>query len=137
MEQLTDKVREFLNDGKRFAVLATISKDGLPQQTVMWFVLDGDEILMNTNDGRVKDNNLTRDPRASVCIEDGYRYVTLTGTVEMNDDQQVAQPDIARLASRYDDETAVEQRMQNVFSKQHRVMLRLRIENVVINGFGK
>lgn len=136
MLELTDKVRDFLNDSKRFAVLATISKDGLPQQTVMWFILDGDEVLMNTADGRVKDNNLTRDSRASVCIEDGYRYVTITGTVAMNDDQQVAQADIQRLSARYNKPETVERGMQQSFSKQHRVTLRLKIERVDAHGFG-
>ncbi len=136
MEQLSDEVRDFLNEPERYAVLATIGKDGLPQQTVMWYILDGDEVLMNTADGRVKDNNLARDPRASICVEDGYRYVTITGTVVMNDDQQVAQADIRRLAGRYGDEAGVERGMQDMFSKEHRVTLRLKIENVVINGFG-
>ena len=72
---LSDKAREFLNE-KRFAVLATINKDGTPQQTVMWYELQGDEVMMNTAQGRLKDRTLARDPRTSICIEDGQRFVT-------------------------------------------------------------
>ena len=53
--------RAFLNE-KRFAVLATINKDGTPQQTVMWYELQGDEIMMNTAHGRLKDRNLAARP---------------------------------------------------------------------------
>ena len=76
--QLQDNVRAFLNE-RRFAVLATINADGTSQQTVIWYDLHGDEILMNTRAGRVKDANLRRDARASLCVPDGYRYVTLEG----------------------------------------------------------
>jgi predicted pyridoxine 5'-phosphate oxidase superfamily flavin-nucleotide-binding protein len=38
MPQIADNVRDFLNE-RRFAVLATINKDGTPQQTVMWYEL--------------------------------------------------------------------------------------------------
>ena len=78
--------RTFLEE-ERFAVLATVNA-GSPQQTVMWYEVRGDTIVMNTKRGRKKDRNLIRDPRASVCIEDGFRYVTLEGTIEIIDDQQ-------------------------------------------------
>ncbi|MBF6589385.1 MAG: PPOX class F420-dependent oxidoreductase, partial [Ktedonobacterales bacterium] len=76
--RIPEHVRRFL-DEPRFAVLATLSPDGTPQQTVIWYELDGDEIVMNTAEGRIKSGNLRRDPRISLCVEDGYRYVTLTG----------------------------------------------------------
>ena len=98
--QLTETVRNFLAE-PRFAVLATINKDGTPQQSVMWFELRGEQIIMNTAQGRLKDRNIRRDTRASVCWEDGYAYLTITGTVELNDDQKVAQADIKALAHRY------------------------------------
>jgi len=98
--QLTDSARAFL-DEKRFAVLATINKDGTPQLTVMWYELQGDEIMMNTAHGRLKDRNLERDARIAICVEDGQRFVTLRGTVTLNDEQEIAQADIARLSARY------------------------------------
>ena len=129
MEQ---QVRAFL-DEVRFAVLATIGVDGLPQQTVMWYILDGDEILMSTARGRVKDRHLQRDPRASICVEDGYRYVTLTGTVRLDDDPATIRADVERLIERY---VEPERRagMLAGFTQQERVSLRLSIEHVVANG---
>lgn len=133
--QLEDAVRAFLSE-PRFAVLATIGEDGMPQQTVMWFELQGDEVMMNTARGRVKDKHLLRDPRASICIEDGYRYVTLAGVVTINDDQAIAQADIARLARRYNDPAAAERNIA-AFQRQERVTIRLRPERIVANGFGQ
>ncbi len=131
--QLTDKARAFLGE-KRFAVLATINKDGTPQQTVMWYELQGDEIMMNTAHGRLKDRNLIRDPRISICVEDGQRFVTLRGTVTLNDEVETAQADIKRLAARYSGAEQAEQSAAN-FRKEHRITLRMKIEGALERGF--
>ena len=65
-----------------------IREDGLPHQTVMWYALRGDTILLNEGRARTRSRHLRRDPRLSVCIEDEARYVTLTGTCELQSDDQ-------------------------------------------------
>jgi PPOX class probable F420-dependent enzyme len=127
---LSEKARALLQE-RRFAVLGTINKDGSPQLTTMWYLLDGDVILMNTKAGRTKERNMRRDPRISVCIEDGYSYVTISGTVEMIDDLQVAQRDIYRLAVRYNGEEEARRQMEEEFSKETRVTLHLKLEHVI------
>ena len=127
---LSAKARAFLQE-RRFAVLGTINKDGSPQLTTMWYLLDGDVILMNTKAGRTKEQNMRRDPRISVCIEDGYSYVTISGTVEMIDDPQIAQRDIHRLAVRYDGEESARRQMEEQFSKETRVTLHLKLEHSI------
>ena len=127
---LQDNVRAFLKE-RRFGVLATINEDGSAQQTVMWYDVDGDNILMNTRARRVKDGNLRRDGRASLCVADGYTFVTLEGVVELDDDQATAQADIRRLAIRYDgEESGIRQADEN-FSKQQRVTIHLKVTNVI------
>jgi PPOX class probable F420-dependent enzyme len=130
---LSDEAREFLGE-RRFAVLATINKDSTPQQTVMWYELQGDEIMMNTAQGRLKDHNLNRDPRISICIEDGQRFVTLRGTVSQNHEQEVAQADIKRLAVRYGGPEQAERSAAN-FKREHRITLRMTIEGALERGF--
>jgi PPOX class probable F420-dependent enzyme len=127
---LSEKARALLQE-RRFAILGTINKDGSPQLTTMWYLLDGDVILMNTKAGRTKERNMRRDPRISVCIEDGYSYVTISGTVEMVDDPQVAQRDIYRLAVRYNGEEEARWQMEEQFSKETRVTLHLKLEHVI------
>jgi PPOX class probable F420-dependent enzyme len=127
--KLSEQARAFLNE-KRFAVLATLNRDGTVQQTTMWYLLEGDTILMNTKAGRLKERNMRRDPRISICVEDGYNYVTIAGKVEMIDDPEIAQRDIHRLAARYHGEERAAQQMAEQFSKEQRVTLRLRCECV-------
>ncbi|HEX5159892.1 MAG TPA: PPOX class F420-dependent oxidoreductase [Ktedonobacterales bacterium] len=127
---LQDNVRAFLNE-RRFGVLATINEDGSAQQTVMWYDVDGDNILMNTRARRVKDGNLRRDGRASLCVADGYTFVTLEGMVELDDDQATAQADIRRLAIRYDGEESGNRQADESFSKQRRITIRLMVTNVI------
>src|SRR5690242_1955254 len=83
---LSEDLRRFLEE-PRFAVVATINPDGMPQQTVVWYGLRGDEILMNTARGRRKERNLRRDPRLSLAVEDGYRYAAIAGIARLVDDQ--------------------------------------------------
>ena len=127
--QLRDDVRAFLEE-ERFAVLATVNADGSPQQTVMWYELRGDTIVMNTKRGRKKDRNLLRDPRASLCVEDGFRYVTLDGTIEIIEDQATAQADIAALARRYHDAEEGGADGAGGVRSQERVTLLLHVDRV-------
>lgn len=133
MAALSDPVRRFL-DEPRFGVLATTNADGTPQQTVMWYLRDGDHIVMNTARGRRKDRNLLRDCRASLCIEDGQRYLTLAGEIELDDDPATAQADIRRLAVRYEGEEAAARMVASDFSRQERVTLRFRVTGIDARG---
>ena len=131
---LDQSVRAFL-DEVRFASVATINPDGSPQQTVLWYELQGEEIMMNTARGRVKDRNLRRDPRISFCLEDGYRYLTLTGTCVLIGAQATAQDDIRRLAVRYHGQEQGERMSRDQFQQQERVTMRMSIERVHARGF--
>jgi PPOX class probable F420-dependent enzyme len=129
---LSPAVRRFLSQ-TYFATVATINPDGLPHQTVVWYELQGETVMMNTRRGRVKDRNLRRDPRLSICVENGYQAVTITGTAELIDDQTVAQADILRLAERYDGHEAA-QRQAERFGREQRVTVRVPIEKVTPYG---
>ena len=127
---LSEKARKFLR-GRHFAALATINIDGTPQLTAMWYLLEDDTIVMNTKLKRTKERNMRRDPRISVCILEGYSYVTISGRVEMIDDPEIAQEDIYRLAVRYNGEEEAQRQMKEQFSKEQRVTLRLKCEHII------
>jgi PPOX class probable F420-dependent enzyme len=100
---LSDRVRDFLED-LRFATIATLDPDGAPRQATVWYRLDGDEIVINSAEGRRWPANLMRDPRIALTVNDGadgYRWVGLTGSVRATTDQSTAQADIAEMARRY------------------------------------
>jgi len=128
---LSDEVRAFL-DVPRFAVVATIGADGAPHQAVVWYLLRGDTIVINSAQGRRWPANLRRDPRVEITVEDGYRYVQLGGSVEVDDDQGRAQADIAAMAHRYhaDDPAEAEHLIVDRFRLQHRVSFLLRPQAV-------
>lgn len=127
---LSQKVKDFLQE-RRFTVLATINQDGTPQLTTMWYLFENDMIVMNTKAGRVKERNMRRDPRISVCFENGYSYLTISGTAELIDDPEIAQHDIHRLAVRYNGEERARQQVEQTFSKEKRVTIHLRCERVI------
>jgi PPOX class probable F420-dependent enzyme len=86
------------------ATLATLGPDGAPQATVVWYLVEGEQILINTRVGRVKPANLDRDPRVALAVFDRtepYRSVQLRGAVSGRRDGAVAAEDIHRLSRRY------------------------------------
>jgi PPOX class probable F420-dependent enzyme len=132
---LTEAERDFLHE-QRFAVLGTTNENGSAHLTVMWYVLEGDEIMFNTAAGRKKPDNLTRDPRASLIVPDAYRFVRVDGTVRANDDQNAAQADIRKLAFRYyESEERVQRSITATWAKQHRITYRMPVLRVYSSGF--
>jgi len=132
---LTQAERDFLHE-VRYAVLGTTNANGSPHLTVMWYLLEGDEIMFNTAAGRKKPQNLARDPRASLIVPDGYRFVRVDGTAQANDDQNVAQADIRTLALRYyQSGDRVQRSVDATWAKQHRITYRMPIRNVYSSGF--
>lgn len=100
--KLTEKVVRFI-DGKNFAFLATILPDGSPHVTPMWVDHEGDTILMNTAIGRVKQKNLSRDPRVSIAIADSnnpYDRIIVHGRL-VSQTEQGADTHIDMLAKKY------------------------------------
>lgn len=124
---LADDLREWLMAALRYPVLSVIAEDGSPSQSVMWFDIDPEEpdtLLMNTKRGRAKERWLRRDPRVSLCFEDGYRWAAFKGRVTLDDHGPRAMELIQSLARRYGADPAR-------YAGQERVTIRLRVEKVV------
>ena len=88
MTTLTDKARA-LFEGNNFAHVATIEPDGRPQVSPVWIKHDGDDVLFSTTVGRRKHQNISRDPRVTVCVfdqADPYTYVEVRGTATMTEE---------------------------------------------------
>jgi len=133
--ELTQAERDFLHE-PRYAVLGTTNQNGSAHLTVMWYALEGDEIMFNTAAGRRKPENLARDPRASLIVPDGYRFLRVEGTVRVNDDQSVSQADIRKLAFRYyQREERVQRSVDATWAKQHRITYRMPVRHVYSSGF--
>jgi PPOX class probable F420-dependent enzyme len=98
-----ESVVEFFR-GKHFAFIGTINKDGSPQVTPTWIDLGQDgKVLINTAEGRVKQKNVSRDPRVSISIineDNPYSMVTIKGRV-VGQTTNGADEHIDNLAKRY------------------------------------
>lgn len=82
---LSEPVIKIIKD-KNFAFLGTIMRDGRPQVSPIWIDIDDNNniILINTVHGRIKQKNITRDPRVSLSLVDKnnpYSMITIQGTV--------------------------------------------------------
>jgi PPOX class probable F420-dependent enzyme len=102
MSQITEPVAKLL-EGKNFAFLGTIMKDGSPQVTPTWVDIEDDIILINTAEGRIKHKNVSRDPRVSISLVDEqnrYSMVTIRGRV-IEQTTKGADKHIGKLAKKY------------------------------------
>ena len=80
---LSERDRRII-DAPNFASVATLMPDGSPQVSTIWIDRDGDEILFNTAEGRVKTENLRRDGRVAISVFDQADHdeqVIVRGTV--------------------------------------------------------
>jgi PPOX class probable F420-dependent enzyme len=81
-----DEIRHFLLDTPRTGKVATVREDGRPHVAPVWFTLDGDDIIFTTWETTVKANNIRRDPRVAISIDDEappFSFVLIEGKAEI------------------------------------------------------
>lgn len=77
-------VESLIQESLSFASVATLMPDGSPQVSVMWVDSDGENILVNTAEGRVKTDNFRNDKRVALAIVDSknpYKQAMIRGKV--------------------------------------------------------
>lgn len=100
--RITPEIASLLN-GKNFAFLATLMKDGSPQVSPTWVDVEHGLILINTAEGRLKQRNVSRDPRVAVALYDQknpYNMVAIRGRV-VEQTNEGAEEHINKLARKY------------------------------------
>ncbi len=66
---LPQSVKKIVQD-KAYGHVITFNADGKPQVTMVWMDVEGDEVLFNTAEGRLKPKNLRRDHRVIISVQD-------------------------------------------------------------------
>ena len=90
-------------EGKNFAYLATSMADGSPHVAPVWIDRNEDTLLINTVPGRLKQKNVSRDPRVTISItqeKDRYRHLFIRGKV-IQQTKEGALDHINRLSRKY------------------------------------
>jgi PPOX class probable F420-dependent enzyme len=99
-----DEIRGFLSHGTRTAKLATSGPGGRPHVMPVWFVLDGEELVFTTWGESVKGQNLRRNPRAAVVVDEEvapYAFVHVRGQVTLSEDLEELLPFAMAIGGRY------------------------------------
>ncbi|GAC1668401.1 MAG: hypothetical protein NVS9B8_10730 [Candidatus Limnocylindrales bacterium] len=126
---LPDAIHAFL-DQPRVATIATLSEDGRAHQAVVWFGLDGGDLLLNSRRGRRWPTNLDRDPRISMAVIDSAlrdHWVGVKGLALFLRDGEAGLRDIQAMARRYDGDP-------EAYIGQDRVTYRVVIESTFEYG---
>ena len=100
----TEEIKVFLTHGTRTGKLATVREDGRAHVAPIWFVLDGDDLIFTTWHTSVKAQNMGRDSRVSLCVDDEnppFAFVIVEGTVVLIDDRAECRRWATRIAGRY------------------------------------
>lgn len=104
MSELSDDVVAFLSDGTRTGMLGYVASDGRPLVVPVWFVVDGDQLVFNTDKKSAKGKALVRDPRVVMCVDDPhppFSYVQVQGTVTLHDEPAELLATATRIGGRY------------------------------------
>ena len=78
--------------------------DGSPQVSPVWVDLEGDLVVINTATGRVKEQNMRREPRVAISIADKdnqYEKVDIRGRVAEFVEGDEAYAHIDKMAQKY------------------------------------
>ncbi len=85
--KLPESARKVLQD-KAYGHVVTLGPGSRPHVTMVWVDADGDEVLFNTAEGRKKAQNLRRDPRIIISVQDRndpQAYMVIHGTATLTD----------------------------------------------------
>ena len=84
--------RQFVRD-HRTAIFGYGRRDHGPAMTVVYYVTDGDDLLISTMAARGKARAVQRDPRVSACVVNEHfpmTYVQVYGNAKIETDEQAA-----------------------------------------------
>jgi len=85
MSALSNDLRALL-DANPVGVLATLAPDGKPRQSLVYFALDGERLLISTLGDRLKARDVRRSGWASLCVmghEPPFPSATFSGNAEI------------------------------------------------------
>ncbi len=132
MSQAIEGRAEQLLKSKNFVVVSTLRPDGTIHAAPAWVDVQDGRPVVNTAEGRTWPNNLQRDPRVTLTVqnlENPYEYVTIRGRVAERTSEG-ADEHIDALAKKYLGQDSYPYRQPG----ERRVILRIEPEHVYYYG---
>mgnify|MGYP003288280242 CR=1 FL=1 len=129
MVKLDDPSIRKLFENKNFVFVASLMKDGSPHVAPTWVDIENGNILVNTAIGRIKQKNISRDPRVALSTVDQnnqYEMVTVRGKVIEQITGDVAEKHIDKLSKKYIGKDKFPRR----FKGEERVILKIKPEKI-------
>ena len=134
MEKIPESHKRLLKEPV-FPTLATVMPDGHPQVHPVWCDYDGTYVRFNTAKGRQKDQNLVREPQATLLLvdpDDPYFWMEIRGDVAERIEGGPAEDHIDSLAHKY----LGKERYPGRTEDEVRVMYKIEPERVLVHGNG-
>jgi PPOX class probable F420-dependent enzyme len=130
-----DERRIFLSAGRRIGKLASVRADGRPHVTPVWYVMDGDDVIVTMWHDTVKLANIKHDPHVAFCADDEappYAYVIVEGTAAYEPRAKDLVEWTTRIATRYFGEE-----LGKVYGKRNGVegefLVRIKPDKIIAN----
>ncbi|MCW2934922.1 MAG: hypothetical protein JWM19_5884 [Actinomycetia bacterium] len=126
-----DKRRQFVRD-HRTCVFAYSRREHGPAMTVVYYVMDGDDILISTMEARSKAKAVHRDPHVSLCVLDEQwplTYLQVYGTAVVERDAEQAADVLRQVIELMAGETVPGERREQIAElakEEERVVIRVR-----------
>lgn len=131
MADIDGRSRELL-EARNFCHVATIDTDGTPHVAVSWVDVNGEDVLLNSAEGRKWPENLRRDPRVTLTVvnhDNPYEYVTIEGrVVEMT--HNGADEHIDKMSQKY----FGKEKYPSAAPGEVRLLVRVKPEKVSVRG---
>ena len=122
------------------AIITSLRKDGSPSTSLVFYALDGDDLLFSTTADRLKAKTLTRDPRAVVTVLDEgapYRFVSVEGRAAVESGDIIPGHILINRAMRNNPDWQPPEGYAETLRSQKRVVVRVtpaRVSGVVNRG---
>ena len=126
-----DKVRARL-DQETVIWMTTVRSDGQPQTSVVWFLLEGDEILVYSKAGTIRNRNVVDNPKVALNLDGNTRggsVVTMEGMSRIDTDTPAAKDNPVYL-KKYQSLIEGYRWTPEIFSRDYPVPIRVTINRV-------
>jgi PPOX class probable F420-dependent enzyme len=126
-----DQRRQFVRDHRTCVFGYGRQADG-PAMTVVYYVMDGDDILISTMAPRAKAKAVTRNPKVSLCVLDEnwpVTYLQVYGTAVLESDEEQAADMLRRVIELMAGQPVPAERREQIAKlarEEQRVVIRVR-----------